>query len=237
MSMHKRLKRTNNITVLHHILLSFLSVLSGFLYFSHTRLTLVKSFEVFEGADFGLDETSFEVGVDDSSGLWSSGSLHNSPRSDLLWTGSEEGLQAQGLATRSNHSRDHRPDLGLWSLESSLFGLFCALFQKGFLARWVVFEVEESLFEFTRDGKDLTSSVFLHPVRDLWKPFVSFSNETLLREIDNINLRLCCDTSPITNDVNFGVFEFSSLDRSVRLNQLQCLRKEKSVRILGRKQK
>ena len=84
-----------------------------------------------------------------------------------------------------------------------------------FLVLWVVFEVEESLFELARDGQNLTPTVGIHPIDNLLKPFVSFPNEILLRKIHDINLGLCCDTSPVTDDIYFGIFEFSSLDWSV----------------------
>lgn len=89
----------DNVTILHLVQLSLLSVLASFFRSGHTGLSIVVLLEILECAHFGLDETTLKVGVNDTSGLWRKGTLHDSPGANLLRTGCVEGLQAKSLSS------------------------------------------------------------------------------------------------------------------------------------------
>ena len=87
----------DNVTILHLVQLAFLSVLASFFRPGHTGLSIMVLLEIIECAHFRLDETTLKVGVNDTSGLWRKGTLHDRPGANLLRPGCVEGLQAQSL--------------------------------------------------------------------------------------------------------------------------------------------
>jgi hypothetical protein len=80
----------NNVTILHLVHLAFLSVLTSFFRSGHTGFSIVVRLEIVECTHFGLDETALKVGVNDTSGLWRQGTLHDRPGANLLRSGGVE---------------------------------------------------------------------------------------------------------------------------------------------------
>mmetsp|Transcript_10515 Transcript_10515/g.25392 ORF Transcript_10515/g.25392 Transcript_10515/m.25392 type:complete len:291 (-) Transcript_10515:338-1210(-) len=193
----------------------------------------MESLEIIEIADLSLDETSFEISVDNTSGLWCQSTLHDGPCSDFLGSGSVEGLQAQGLTSGTDQTGNHRPNLRLWALQTSSHSFFLALLKKGLLVLWIILQVKIVLFELTRDWNDLTATVFLNPFANLGQPLATLADETLLRQVHHVNLWLGSDHSPVTNNVDLSGRVVSTSNGSIRFNQLfnlrvclcECLRK------------
>mmetsp|Transcript_3201 Transcript_3201/g.5889 ORF Transcript_3201/g.5889 Transcript_3201/m.5889 type:complete len:212 (+) Transcript_3201:173-808(+) len=205
----------NNITFLHNIRLSFLSILSCFLHFRHTRRSLVQSLEIIKVSHFRLDESSFKVRMDHSCRLWSKRPLLNRPCSYFLWSCRIKGLQTQCRTSGTNNARNDRLDFGLRSLESHLFRLVCTLLQKCFLLFWVILEVVQILFKFARHWYNLSSSMRLYPFINFRQPLASLSNKVLLRHVDNIHLWFGRNESPILDNFHFGIFKVSRLYWSI----------------------
>lgn len=62
-----------------------------------------------------------------------------------------------------------------------------------FLILRIVFEIKDPLFKLARYRNDLSSTVRLDPVVDLGQPLAAFTDKVLLRQVDNVDDRLCSD--------------------------------------------
>ena len=76
----------NNISILNFVVFSLLEIFS----LSLTLRLTTQSDKIFVFHDFCADEPLFEVGMNDSGGLWGLFSVLDCPRSDFIVTGSEE---------------------------------------------------------------------------------------------------------------------------------------------------
>lgn len=70
----------DDVSVFYHVLFALLDMLA----FGLAGVFAAQSYQVVVLHDFGADEAFFEVGVDDSCGLWGFGQLSDGPASHLI---------------------------------------------------------------------------------------------------------------------------------------------------------
>ena len=105
----------DDISVLHHVLLALLPVLSG----RPDGLLRPELPQVRKGHHLGADEAALKVGVDGACGLRGLGALADLPALDLILAGSEEVDEVDGPGRRGAEQMGTRalgggPGSGLW---------------------------------------------------------------------------------------------------------------------------
>lgn len=126
-----------------------------------------------------LDESLFEVTVDDTGCLRSLGAITDGPLAHLIGASSEEGAEVKGLA----HGRD---DLGKSGLGANLLALLLDL--------CLVLEAREALLVSDGEGKDgVASGVFLDPLGDLGEVLVLLPDVVTLAQVDKVDNGLSCE--------------------------------------------
>jgi hypothetical protein len=133
-----------------------------------------------------LDECLLEVGVNDTSRSGSLDALADGPLADLIFTGGEEGGQAQGLT----HGSD---DLGQTRLGTQLLAL-C-------LSGSIIVHQSETLLKLSRDGQDwVAGRVGLDPLEDLGKVLVLLADVISLAQVDKVHNGLGCEEEQGVDD-------------------------------------
>ena len=93
----------HDVAVLHNVLLSFLSVQAGSFHFRFGPMLEQVSVRL----HLSHNETVFEVGMDDTSGLWCHGTVSDGPALDLVLTTSEVVDELQGAVPDVDNLGDH----------------------------------------------------------------------------------------------------------------------------------
>mmetsp|Transcript_28812 Transcript_28812/g.42534 ORF Transcript_28812/g.42534 Transcript_28812/m.42534 type:complete len:267 (-) Transcript_28812:466-1266(-) len=177
--------------------------------------------KIFVIGNLRLDEATFEIGMNDPGRLGSVRALHNGPGPDFLRTAGIEGLQTECRAAAPDNAGNHGFDVGLGTLEAQLFSFFRKFLEECFLSRLVVFQIGKILLKFTTHRNDLSSTMGFHPFPNFGQPFTTLTHKILLGHIDNVNLWFGRNETPISYQLDFGIFEiFTRLNGRVAFQQL-----------------
>lgn len=176
-----------NVTILDNVVLAL-----G----HHLALGLDLGFvtELLDGAkvvDNGLDKGLLKVGVDDTGGLRSLGTVTDGPLTDLIGAGCEEAAKLEGLAHLENNlGQDRLGTDGLALLLGGLLGL----------------EAGETLLKGDGDGDDgVALGVLVDPLNNLGKMLVLLADVVLLRQVDEEDDGLGGEEEERVDDLNLCV--------------------------------
>lgn len=126
----------HDISILHHVIATFLSILSSCFHICHRLLPIAERLEVVKGAHLRLNKASLNVAVDDPCRFRRADTSGDSPAPDLCVSGREEVLQVQHVISNLHYARQD----GLAARG------FCKV---SFLRSGVVLYFPKSLFPFT----------------------------------------------------------------------------------------
>jgi hypothetical protein len=125
-----------------------------------------------EVVDDSLDESLFEITVNDTSSLWRLGAVSDGPLADLVGTAGEERAQVESLA----HDSDR-----LWKSGLDTKGL-------ELLSSLGIAHGGQTLLEADGDGEDwVTTTVLLEPGSNAWKMLVLLADIVSLAKVDKVD--------------------------------------------------
>ena len=178
-----------NISILDNIILALGHNLSGSLGGAFVAVLLQSVIVV----NNGLNESLFEIRVNDTSSSWSLDTLPDGPLSDFIRTGGEKAVQVQDMT----HGSD---DLGQTGLGSEVLALF--------LDGSVITQLGQALLEGGGDGeKRIAGRVGLDPLDNLGEVLVLLADVVPLAQVDQVHNGLGCEEEERVNDLNLLIID------------------------------